>query len=170
MFSPKALEAWFTLMAEAMRGTKEAQEAFHTLAEMSNEPEAVRHWMMKFMPAAVSPESPPGIVEEQIEEWWRMMGMVPRSRYLELLEKCDLLQRRLDRAKGTIQRLRAKLGNQEKQEEEARKAGEMWNTMIEETLKAQMEWVKAWTASDTQTAPEPDKQEDTTGDGTDPGT
>ncbi|MEZ4582837.1 MAG: hypothetical protein R3A10_14575 [Caldilineaceae bacterium] len=32
---PKAMEAWFTLMAEAMRGAQQAQQAFDAYARMT---------------------------------------------------------------------------------------------------------------------------------------
>lgn len=160
------LEAWFTLMAEAMRGTQEAQEAFRALSEISANPEELSRWMARFMPAAVASTAnlQPETFEAQLEEWWRIMGVVPRSRYLEVLERCDTLQRRLDRAEETIRDLRARLAGQERQEAEAQKALDVWNTMMAETLKSQVEWMKAWTASRGQSGSGIDDEEDTTAD------
>lgn len=141
LFSPKALEAWFTLMAEAVRGTAEAQEAFKALTEASTKPEELQRWQAKFMPpagAAVKPEA----FEEWLEEWWRMMGVVPRSRYLDLLERHEALRLRLEKAEETIRSLRAMMG--QGQEQEAQKLVNLWETMLQESLKAQAEWMRAW--------------------------
>ncbi|GAB4447057.1 MAG: hypothetical protein Kow0031_29640 [Anaerolineae bacterium] len=145
--NPKALEAWYTLMAEAMRGTSEAKEAFNALSEMSSTPEDFNKWMAQFMPgmAATMKMQPDGF-EEQMETWWRMMGVVPRARYLDLLEKCDTLERKLEKAEKTAESLRKRLGVQEQQEEEAKKVMDMWGTIMQDTLKTQTEWMKAWTS------------------------
>lgn len=160
MWNPKVLEAWYTLMAEATRGTAEAQEAFQSLSEMSATPEALNQWVAQFMPGAASsinfqPES----FEEQLENWWRMMGVVPRPRYLELLERCDTLERKLSRAESTIESLRKKLGAHEQQGEDAKKVMDLWGSMMEETLKAQTEWMKAWAAANKPPIEQPDDAE-----------
>ena len=148
IYNPRALEAWYTLMAEAMRGTSEAQNAFQSLSEMSSTPEDFNKWMTRFMPgAAGAMKMQPEGFEDQMESWWRMMGMVPRSRYLDLLEKNDALRRKLERAEKTIEGMRKKQGFQEQQEEEAKKVLDMWSGMMEETLKTQTEWMKAWTST-----------------------
>lgn len=170
MLSPKALEAWFTLIAEAMRGTKEAQEAFRALSEMPANSEEFSRWMARFMPAAVSSTAnfQPEAVEAQLEEWWRMMGVVPRSRYLELLERCDTLQRQLDRAEATIKELRARLSGRDKEGEATQKAMDMWSAVTEEMLRGQIEWMKTWTATPERDDSEADNEEhsapDETGD------
>jgi uncharacterized coiled-coil protein SlyX len=149
MWNPKVLEAWYTLMAEASRGTSEAQDAFKSLSEMPATPEAYNQWVKQFMPGAASSVSfQPDTFDEQMENWWRMMGMVPRPRYLELLERCDTLERKLSKAEKTIEALRRKMGTQDQQEEETKKVLDTWNTIMGETLKAQTEWMKAWTAVD----------------------
>lgn len=145
--NPKMLEAWFTLMTEAMQGTKEAQRAIRSLSEMTPTQENLTGWLTTFMPAAyTSSQTRPEVFEDWLEDWWRMMGVVPRSRYLELLEKHDILQRRLEKAEETIQKLRKALG-QEGPEDEAKKVLDMWSTMLEDTLKTQTEWMQAFTAT-----------------------
>ncbi len=164
--NPKALEAWYTLMAEAMRGTSEAQEAFNALSEMSSTPEDFNKWMAQFMPGlAASMKMQPEGFEEQMETGWRMMGVVPRAPYLDLLEKCDTLERKLEKAEKTIESLQKRLGMQEQQEEEAKKVMDMWGTIMQDTLKTQTEWMKAWTSVNkpeqppAADAPTADKQE-----------
>lgn len=142
LFSPKALEAWFTLMAEAVRGTAEAQEAFKALTEASTKPEELQRWQARFMPLAGAAANKPEAFEEWLEEWWRMMGVVPRSRYLDLLERYENLRLRLEKAEETIRSLRAMIG--QGQEQEAQKLVNLWETMLQESLKAQAEWMRAW--------------------------
>lgn len=160
MLNPKTLEAWYTLMAEAMRGTQEAQNALRALSDMSSSPEELNQWMAQFMPGAA-----PGFsfqadkFDDQLENWWRLMGVVPRPRYLELLDKCDRLQRKLNKAEETITGLRKRLGHQEQTEVETQKVMNMWSTMMSETLKAQTDWMQRWTAANSQEGDEPDDDE-----------
>lgn len=166
MFTPQALEAWYRLMAEAMRGTAEAQDALQKFAEMSATAEGLNRWMAQFMPGATPPTGfQPEQFEEQLETWWRMMGVVPRSRYLELLERCDTLERNLKKADETIAGLREKLGAQGRRQEDAQQAFGLWGAMVEESLKAQAEWMKAWSDA----ATEPDASPPTEDDGEQPG-
>jgi hypothetical protein len=108
---PKVMEAWFTLMAEAMKGTKEAQQAFQSLSKATLDPADLNRWMGTFMPGLASSAAPQQAEgpEQWLEDWWRMMGVVPRARYLELLEKYDTLTRRLEQARETIEKMRAAL-------------------------------------------------------------
>ena len=167
MLSPKALEAWYTLMAEATRGSAEAQEAFESLSKMSGNPEDMNRWMAQFMPGAASTTSfTPDAFEGQLEDWWRMMGVVPRTRYLDLLEKCDTLQRKLDKAEETIESLRKRTGDQSQPgSEETKQVLDMWSSMMGETLKTQNEWMKAWTAANSSDSDS--EGEESTGEGED---
>jgi hypothetical protein len=144
LFSPKAMETWLALMAEAMRGTAEAQEAFRSLTAASSSPEELKQWLARFMPFA-SPTATPERFEDWLEEWWRAMGVVPRSRYLELLERYEILKTRLEKAEETIHKLRAMLGKDH--EQDAQKILNMWDTMVQESLKAQAEWMRTWMAT-----------------------
>jgi hypothetical protein len=141
---PKIMEAWFTLMAEAMKGTSEAQEAFRSLTKNPLNPADLSHWFNHFMPGSAASPSHlgPEMLQEWLEDWWRTMGVVPRSRYLELLEKNDELTRRIEQAQETIRKMRAALDGREQA-----KAGnvlDLWKSMLDETLKTQTEWAKAW--------------------------
>jgi hypothetical protein len=144
MVTPKLMEAWFRLIAEAMRGTAEAQAAVRSLTESATDPEEMARWMVRFLPPGTD-TSGYAAFGEWLEEWWRMMGFVPRSRYLELLERYEILRARLEEAERTIQHLRAMLGVRG-QEEEARKVLDLWETALQETLKTQAEWMRTWMA------------------------
>jgi len=150
MADPKIMEAWFTLMAEAMKGTKEAQDAFRSLSKAALDPADLSRWFGAFMPGlATSPAGPrPEMMGEWLEEWWRIMGVVPRSRYLELLEKSDTLARRLEQARETIEKMRAALDD--KARPEVKNVLDLWNTMLDETVKMQEQWARAWTQGNEQ--------------------
>lgn len=156
--NPTVMEAWFSLMAEAMKGTRESQEAFQRLSEMSGDSEEMNRWMAQFMPAAAaySANLQPEAFEEWMERSWRMMGVVPRTRYLELLEKCDTLQRKLNKAEETVQNLRARLDRKDQQDVNTQKMATIWGTMMQDTLKAQTEWMRAWTEANWSATPDQD--------------
>ena len=138
------MEAWFTLMAEAARGVQGAQAALQSLSKVSK-PADLSRWMLTFMPGLASSAGPQPaeIFEQWLEEWWRMIGVVPRARYLELLEKHDALRRQLEKAQQTIRNMQETL-DRKGQESYAKNVLGTWNAMLDETLKAQVEWLKAW--------------------------
>lgn len=164
MVNTKVTEAWINLWNEAMQGTKESQQALKALSRIYSNQEDLSRWMSNFMPKAyASTGVQPEAFEEWLEDWWRAMGVVPRSRYLELLEKYDIVQRRLEKAEETVQKLQAMLGK-EGQDEEAQKVLDLWSNMLEETLKTQTEWMQAWTAANEPKSPAPDVRDDSVAD------
>lgn len=148
MLTPKALQAWLTLLEEATKGTQQAQDAFKTLPMAAATPDAWQQWMNSFIPALNTPSATtqPEAFEAWLEEWWQMMGVVPRSRYLELLERHEQTQLKLDKAQATIATLQNMLNSKEQHQEDAKKVVDMWGTMLEETVKTQGEWMRAWGA------------------------
>lgn len=142
--NPKTMEAWLTLMAEAMKGTNEAKEAFKLFPQTNAQPDVMQAWMSRFMNPSMA--TSPNEFSHWYEDWCRMMGVVPRSRYLELLERYDILRSRLEEAEEKIKHLQSMLGMQG-QEEEAKKVLDLWGTTLEKTLQAQTDWMKAWTAT-----------------------
>lgn len=151
MLPSKMMEAWFNLMTEAMRGSSDAQQVVRSLSSASLISDDTMRMMMRFMPPGMSP-LPPEVFGEWLEDWWRMMGVVPRHRYLELLERYELLRSRLEESEKTTRRLQSMMG--EKRQEEAKKVLDFWGSTLEETLKAQSEWMRAW-------MPTPPSQEST---------
>lgn len=141
-FNPKAMEAWFTLMAEAMRGAQQAQQAFDAYAQMSGAGDEWQKWLAMYMPAAAAPT--PEAMEAWVTEWQKMLGVVPRQQYLDLLEKHAELQRRLEEAQATITALRALLSGRDAQDGAAKQVMDTWSTMLQETLKTQAEWMQQW--------------------------
>ncbi|MDX1520531.1 MAG: hypothetical protein R3264_02795 [Anaerolineae bacterium] len=158
----KLLEAWFSLMAEAMRGTREAQEAFQTLAKTPADGPALQAWFRQFMPdmAASSARTPPEQFETWLDEWHEMMGVVPRARYLALLEKNDKLEQQLAKAHKTIEGLQKILKEKAGSSPEAQKVVDNWGEMFQETLKMQTEWMKNWAEANQPGEDEPDQTDE----------
>ena len=142
-----AMELWLRLMSEAMRGTADAQEAMRSLGEMPMTPDQLTRWMARFMPVAVGQTSKPEVLGDWLEDTWRMMGVVPRYRYLELLERCELLRRRLEEAEKTIKKMRKATSGGKMPEQEAQQILNMWEGMLQDTLSMQAEWMRAWTTT-----------------------
>jgi hypothetical protein len=91
---------------------------------------------------ARSGSPPPGL--EAIEQFWSLLGVVPRYRYEELQERYEALRARLEEAEVTIQRLR-KLMDEKGGEPEARRLLDTWATAVGETLKMQTGIVRSMT-------------------------
>ncbi len=143
--NPKVMEAWFTLWAEAMRGAQQAQDAWDAWAKLTGAPEDLQRWMRDYMPKAAEAMTSPEQFEAWVAEWQRMAGVVPRSQYLEALAKNAELERKLKAAEATIESLRALLAAQGSGAEGAKQVADAWNKLMDETLRTQSEWLRAWT-------------------------
>ena len=143
MNNPVVIEAWLRLMQETMQGAGRAQETLRGLGEAWKSQEELNRWM-ESVPPLRSGFSSSEDFREWMQEWWKMMGVVPRSQYLELLERYDVLRTRLEEAEATIQRLRATLGVKG-QEKQANEILDHWETATHAALKAQSEWLRTWT-------------------------
>jgi hypothetical protein len=152
----KQLEAWLRLSADAVRGAEQAREAMQLLGQGPLSPDAMAAWMRVWMPqaggtaAAEKPvESPP--VEEfqdMVEQWWTGLGVVPRSRYLEAVRRCEELRTRLEEAEQTVKHLRELLAAGG-HEAEATEVLDTWDTITRKALDAQAEWARMWTEGGT---------------------
>ena len=135
-------EEWFRLLAEAARGTRAAQSTIHSLASLT--PDKVAREIARWLPAGVTPPAPDSLVK-WTEELWSRIGVVPRSRYLELLERYEALRTRLEEAEVTIQRLK-RLLSEKGHEGDAQKLLDLWSNAVGETLRSQAEWMRTWIA------------------------
>ncbi|NJN93333.1 MAG: hypothetical protein HC875_04210 [Anaerolineales bacterium] len=77
-----------------------------------------------------------------------MMGVVPRYRYLELLERHELLRNRLEQAETTIQKLRKATVGAKIPEQEVQQILNLWEGMLQETLSMQADWMRTWTKTE----------------------
>jgi hypothetical protein len=146
MMGPQIMESWFRLMMEAMRGSTEAQEALWSLNNTSMSQDNMMRWMTQFMPSAASSLANPGqtqVFGEWIEQWWRMMGVVPRYRYLDALERNENLRIRLEECEKS-RKMPGLPGMTEQTEEAQKTAMNLWGSMVEDTLKMQSEWMRNW--------------------------
>ena len=135
-------EAWLRLVTETMQGGNRTQDTFRSLAAAWKSQEEMNKWIERFLPR--SEISRPEEVRGWIEDWWKSMDVVPRSLYLELLERNELLKAKLEEAEATIRQLRATVGIKG-QEKHANEILNAWETTIQTTLKAQNEWLETWT-------------------------
>ena len=137
-------EAWFRLLADAARGTRAAQSTIRDLAKGQLSAQGVARQLARFFPAGVTPPGP-----EQIEKWtenlFQTVGVVPRSRHLELLERYEALRVRLEEAEVTIQRLK-RLLSESGHEGDAQKILDIWSNAVSETLRSQTDWMRGWLA------------------------
>ena len=92
---------------------------------------------------------------EWLETWQKAMGVVPRTRYLELLEKADALERRVRELEETNRQLNALLEGREQQEESTQKMTELWGQMVENSMKSQSAWMEAWAKAEPATGSVP---------------
>jgi len=138
----KAAETFFRVLTEAARGTREAQETLRGILEGGLSPQKLAGRIARLLPVGVSPPSTETI-GQWVESLWATTGVVPRSRYLELLERYEALRARLEEAEITIQRLK-KLLSEQGHESDAQKVLDVWAGAVGETLKAQAEWMRGW--------------------------
>lgn len=141
MMDPKLTEAWMSLLTQAMQGATETRAALRSLAERVPKREDLGRLLAQF--------SPPGLETpklDQLEGWledvWSAMGVVPRHRYREVLERCEQLAARLREAEATIGRLRILLGAQGEQTE-VKAVLDSWQGAVAQALRAHAEWMRA---------------------------
>lgn len=137
-------EVWLRLMGDAMRGTADAQRALRSLGETPTSPDQMTRWLTQFMPG-MSAGTAPAAMEDWLEDSWRMMGVVPRYRYLELLERHEILRTRLEKAEKEIRNLRKTTFASDVPKQEAQKVLDFWENMLQETIQMQSGWIRSWT-------------------------
>lgn len=159
----KVMETLFRLVSEAMRGTVGAQDAIRSLAELPTNREEMVAYIEKNLPN-VGKLSQSDLYGEQLEQWFRMMGFVPRTRYLELLERYEDLRLRLEEAENTHRRLESMLDPSHV----ASGILSAWGTTLQRTLDAQAEWMNIFLGQGAGAASESEPEEET--EATDPET
>jgi hypothetical protein len=141
----KTLEIWLRLAADALKGGDQAQKAMEALAKNPLSADAVAQWWAAWMPKTAGGTEPEEARQFQqlVEDSWKAMGVVPRHRYLELLEKYEQLKARLEEAEHTVRNLRELLGAKGR-EKEARGVLDSWEEMTKKALETQEEWVRTF--------------------------
>lgn len=148
----RTVELWLRMTADALRGSDDAQRALGALGQGPMPPEALTEWM-KLWRLGGTPGggqvSATDVSEfhTMLEDWWRVLGVVPLYRYEEMSKRCDELKRRLEDAERTVRRLRGTLGSGSEQAE-AKELLDTWERMTEQTLAAQAgltrRWLEGW--------------------------
>ena len=155
------LSAWLDLFNATLRSGQAVQQVWEQLAQQPEVEKALRGWWSQTYPQADPPPAGgfPDSAAQQVwlEQWQKTMGIVPRRRYLDLLEENDALRRQLRDAAATIERLRTQQPGDPSAAAEA--AGNVLNQMFQETMKTQAEWLKRWSAGTAGGDPEPDPPE-----------
>lgn len=150
-------EAWFRLLADALRGTRAAQATIRSLADGKLTPDKLARQIAQWVPTGVAPPTAETL-SQWTEELWSTIGVVPRSRYVELLERYEALRARLEEAEVTIGRLKRML-HEKGHEGDAEKLLDLWSNAVGETLKSQAEWMRGWIAGPGRAEPEPEVAE-----------
>jgi hypothetical protein len=135
----KLAEQWFRLLADAARGSTQAREAMDAFSKVGTAGD-FSQWMTQFMPGAGAAGDAPAAMEQ----WWEMMGVVPRARYQKLLEHSERLRAKLEEADEMVERLREMLTAGGGQNEEAARLASTWEAAMREGVKSYSEWLEAW--------------------------
>ncbi len=137
------MEAWLRMITEAARGSTDALDTMRLMTATPITPEDMLRLMRRFMPTGSSMPMTPDGLTSTMEEYWGMLGVVPRYRYLEVLERNEQLRRRLDDAERKLNQMRQLSGAREQTTEEAQKMLTLWSSMMAETVRMQNEWVRS---------------------------
>ncbi len=142
MINPsKMMEAWMSLVSEATRGNTDARETIRSITGASMRPDEMVRMMTSLMPPGTAPVQAEAF-KEWLEEYWKTIGVVPRYRYLELLERYEELRLRVEEMENANRALSPL--NTAAQQEEAKKVMGMWGNMMEETFKVQQQLLSSW--------------------------
>lgn len=142
-------ELWLRMTADAVRGADDAQRALDALGKAPLSPASLEAWMKLWLPrdeqgtATGISRTEVSDFHTMLENWWQMLGVVPRYRYDELSTRCEELKKRLEDSEKTVRRLRKTLGTEGGQAE-ASDMLDAWEEMTERTLATQAEWAQRW--------------------------
>jgi hypothetical protein len=139
---PRIFESLLRLMTDAMQGAAGAQKTIQSLAEFPTNPSEIVPWVQKNLPN-VGDLSKSQLMGDQFDAWFRMMGFVPRTRYLELLERYEDLRLRLEEADKTKTRLKSLIDPGHA----ANVVLDAWGNTLNKTLKTQSEWLERFLAT-----------------------
>lgn len=145
---PWLAELWLRMTADALQGAEGARGALGALGQHPMSPTALEAWMKLWLPEVrqAGGEVPTAQVADfhrLLEDWWRLLGVVPQYRYDELDRRYGELKRRLEDAERTVVRLRRALAREGGQAE-AREMLDTWEDLTQQTLAAQTEWTRRW--------------------------
>ncbi len=140
------MEAWLRMLSEAARGSADALDTMKLMTATPTSPDDMLRLISRFMPSGTL-AGPPDAMISWLEDYWSMLGVVPRYRYLEQLERNEQLRRRLEDAERRLAQMRNLSGAREQTSEEAQKIMTMWASMLAETARMQSEWLRTITGA-----------------------
>ena len=141
MVDQRVMETMFRLLSDALKGVDRAQDAFTALSELPPTPDALVDWAKTYAPNLGDMTSSK-LFGEQLEDWFRVVGFVPRRRYLEVLERYDQLRSRLEETEKAAEEVKAVL-------DPTHAATRLIDTLgktVETTLRTQSNWLKSFLA------------------------
>ncbi len=146
----RIMEAWLSMMTEAVRGNTDARAAVQAMTMAPMRPDEMLRLMTTFMPPGIAPVQAE-VFNDWLEEYWKAMGVVPRYRYLELLERYERARERVEelerftRSRTQLSSSLERTGN-----DSAERVLSMWGKVMEDSMKMQQEMLKTWmtTAAD----------------------
>lgn len=144
MVDPKLMEAWYRLMAEAVRAGGDVSKTMPNASKEAAGPPS--EWLARWMQEQGLPGAPPPpdeMSDDWLEQWYQMMGVVPRQRYLKALERNERLREKLEEANRRIERLGGAAAASQSQEQAAEEMLNYWKQSMEETLDAQKRWMQS---------------------------
>lgn len=150
MANPDLIEAWYRFLAEAARETSNVEAFFDSYAKGQQPAEWVARWMKQHGDADAPPK-PEEVPDEWLNQWYKMMGVVPRARYLKLLERHEKLRQDLEAARKKIEQLGGSFESTE-QQAAAEQIMNLWTDTLDKTVEAQSEWMRAFTEASSEEA------------------
>ena len=139
MVDQRVMETMFRLLSDALKGVDRAQDAFKALSELPPTREALVDWEKTYAPN-LGDMTTSQLFGEQLEDWFRVVGFVPRRRYLEVLERCEKLRERLEETERATEDVKATL-------DPTHAATRLIDTLgktVESTLRTQSNWLKTF--------------------------
>jgi hypothetical protein len=135
-------DALLGLLNDAHKGVERAREALSALSALPPKPEALIGWAKEYAPNLGDLASS-RLFGEQIEEWYRSIGFVPRDRYLELLDRYEQLRLQLEETEEAAEQVKSVL-------DPSHAAAKLVDTLgqaAESALRTQTNWLKSFRES-----------------------
>lgn len=137
----KIMETWLNLMTEAVRGNSDARETVRALTMSPVRPDEMLRMITRFSPmGGMISGGQAEMVNDWLEEYWKAMGVVPRYRYLELLERYERIRERLEELEANRTQFPATL--EKTRSESTQRVINTWASLLEETMKTQQEMLR----------------------------
>lgn len=144
------LELWYRQMTSLAKDATQWQKFTQLFSEgKPSSLEDMQRWYKTVSALVENPEA-----KNMQEEWFKAMGVVPRERYLALLERHEEVIRQLEAAEAQIKTLKA-LVAKDALGVEGEKVFNTWQSAFEKTLEVQSSWLNMVLNKQDASAPKP---------------